>query len=32
MGKKLFEVCKNLEGISVASYFHVNENEDAASN
>jgi hypothetical protein len=31
MGKKLFEVCQNLEGISVASYFHVYENEDAVS-
>jgi hypothetical protein len=31
MGKKLFEVCKNLEGISVASYFHVYENEDTVS-
>jgi hypothetical protein len=30
-GKKLFEVCQNLEGISVASYFHVYENEDAVS-
>jgi hypothetical protein len=31
MGKNLFEVCQNLEGISVASYFHVYENEDAVS-
>jgi hypothetical protein len=31
MGGKWFEVCQNLEGISVASHFHVNENEDAAS-
>jgi hypothetical protein len=28
-GGKWFEVCQNLEGISVAIYFHVNENEDA---
>jgi hypothetical protein len=26
-----FEVFKNLEGSSVASYFHVYENEDAVS-
>jgi hypothetical protein len=31
MGKKLFEVCQNLEGISVESYFHVYENVDAVS-
>jgi hypothetical protein len=31
MGKKWFEVCQNLEGISVASYFYVYENEDAVS-
>jgi hypothetical protein len=31
MGQKLFEVCQNVEGISVASYFHVYENEDAVS-
>jgi hypothetical protein len=31
MGKILFEVCQNLEGISVARYFHVYENEDAVS-
>jgi hypothetical protein len=28
-GGKWFEVCQNLEGISVASYFYVYENEDA---
>jgi hypothetical protein len=28
---KWFEVCQNLEGISVASYFHVYENEDTVS-
>jgi hypothetical protein len=28
---KLFEAWKNLEGISVESYFHVYENEDAVS-
>jgi hypothetical protein len=31
MGKTWLEVCQNLEGISVASYFHVYENEDAVS-
>jgi hypothetical protein len=31
MGKKLFKVWQNLEGILVASYFHVYENEDAVS-
>jgi hypothetical protein len=30
-GKKLFEVGQNLEGISVARYFHVYENKDAVS-
>jgi hypothetical protein len=29
MGEKWFEVWQNLEGILVASYFHVYENEDA---
>jgi hypothetical protein len=27
MGGKLFEIFQNLEGISVASHFHVYENE-----
>jgi hypothetical protein len=31
MGKRWFKVCQNQEGISVASYFRVYENEDAVS-
>jgi hypothetical protein len=30
-GEQWFEVFQKLEGISVASYFHVYENEDAVS-